>query len=316
MALSGRCDEDVLRLLLAFPEGEQSALAAKELCALPGAAVYSLLVSMGRHLDLRGFIYKVRGAAGGRPVGVCRGRICGAGTGKQQRGLQGAGRWPRPLSLSPALGPQVGPRTKGCPGASGHLTALLEVHVLNTEGPTVKDTPRFPARPLLFEAQPGCGNRELGSAGPSCCPLSLRLLLPSSALRALSHQGAKPTSARACPGGAMQTEGTHGTAGLPRGTAEPSLSLGGPRPNHTLSLLRGAGERKRCGLTHVLPCFSLEMLIPAEANRMLHSLSDVISRLGRLLPKASHVLEHLPEFLHSLKITALLDVPDFQQVRL
>ncbi|XP_053782062.1 ATP-binding cassette sub-family A member 13 isoform X8 [Desmodus rotundus] len=116
VALSGRCDEDVLRLLLAFPEGEQSALAAKELCALPGAAVYSLLVSMGRHLDLRGFIYK--------------------------------------------------------------------------------------------------------------------------------------------------------------------------------------------------------MLIPAEANRMLHSLSDVISRLGRLLPKASHVLEHLPEFLHSLKITALLDVPDFQQAPL
>ncbi|KAM5303130.1 ATP-binding cassette sub-family A member 13 isoform 2-T2 [Glossophaga mutica] len=58
VALSGRCDEDTLRLLLAFPEGERSALAAKELCGLPGAAAYALLVSVGRHLDLRGFIYK------------------------------------------------------------------------------------------------------------------------------------------------------------------------------------------------------------------------------------------------------------------
>ncbi|XP_053517395.1 ATP-binding cassette sub-family A member 13 isoform X2 [Artibeus jamaicensis] len=116
VALSGRCDEDTLRLLLAFPEGEQSTLAVKELCGLSGAAVYSLLVSMGQHLDLRGFIYK--------------------------------------------------------------------------------------------------------------------------------------------------------------------------------------------------------MLIPAEANRMLRSLLDVVSRLSHLLPRASHVLEHLPEFLHSSKITALLDVSDFQQVPL
>lgn len=54
----------MLRLLLAFPQLERSALAAKELCRLPGAAAYSLLVSLGRHLDLRGFLYKVRGGDG------------------------------------------------------------------------------------------------------------------------------------------------------------------------------------------------------------------------------------------------------------
>ncbi|XP_036896967.1 ATP-binding cassette sub-family A member 13 isoform X2 [Sturnira hondurensis] len=116
VALSGRCNEDTLHLLLAFPEGEQSALAVKELCGLSGATVYSLLVSLGRHLDLRGFIYK--------------------------------------------------------------------------------------------------------------------------------------------------------------------------------------------------------MLIPVEASRVLRSLLDVVSRLSHLLPRASYVLEHLPEFLHSSKITALLDVSDFQQVPL
>ncbi|XP_054427288.1 ATP-binding cassette sub-family A member 13 [Pteronotus mesoamericanus] len=59
VALSGRCDEEALRLLLAFPEGEAAARAAAELCGLPGDAVYSLLLSVTRHLDLRGLIYKV-----------------------------------------------------------------------------------------------------------------------------------------------------------------------------------------------------------------------------------------------------------------
>ncbi|XP_054582575.1 ATP-binding cassette sub-family A member 13 [Eptesicus fuscus] len=58
VALSGRCDQDVLRLLLAFPEDGKAWLATRELCGLPGARVYSLLVSTSRHLDLRSFIYK------------------------------------------------------------------------------------------------------------------------------------------------------------------------------------------------------------------------------------------------------------------
>ncbi|XP_036184868.1 ATP-binding cassette sub-family A member 13 [Myotis myotis] len=58
VALSGRCDQDVLRLLLAFPEDGKAGFATKELCGLPGARVYSLLVSVIRNLDLRNFIYK------------------------------------------------------------------------------------------------------------------------------------------------------------------------------------------------------------------------------------------------------------------
>lgn len=60
VALSGRCDQDVLGLLLAFPDDGKAWLATRELCGLPGARVYSLLVSMSRNLDLRSFIYKVR----------------------------------------------------------------------------------------------------------------------------------------------------------------------------------------------------------------------------------------------------------------
>ncbi|XP_045684814.1 ATP-binding cassette sub-family A member 13 [Phyllostomus hastatus] len=67
-ALSGRCDEAVLRLLLAFPGGERPAPAARELCSLPGAATYSLLVSVGRHLDPRRFVYKTLIPAGANRV--------------------------------------------------------------------------------------------------------------------------------------------------------------------------------------------------------------------------------------------------------
>lgn len=61
MALSGRCDLDALRLLLAFPEDGKSGSAVREVCALPGPEVYSLIVSMSQNLNLRSFIYKVRG---------------------------------------------------------------------------------------------------------------------------------------------------------------------------------------------------------------------------------------------------------------
>nr|XP_031300822.1 ATP-binding cassette sub-family A member 13 [Camelus dromedarius] len=60
VALSGRCDRDVLRLLLEFPEGAESRAVA-ELCGLPGDKVYSLIVLMAQNLNLRNFVYKVRG---------------------------------------------------------------------------------------------------------------------------------------------------------------------------------------------------------------------------------------------------------------
>ncbi|XP_077916041.1 ATP-binding cassette sub-family A member 13 [Halichoerus grypus] len=59
VAGSGRCDADVLRLLVALPEDRKSWFAAKELCGLPGPHVYSLIVSMTQNLDLRNVIYKI-----------------------------------------------------------------------------------------------------------------------------------------------------------------------------------------------------------------------------------------------------------------
>ena len=60
--------------------------------------------------------------------------------------------------------------------------------------------------------------------------------------------------------------------------------------------------------------FPFETLLPVEASGPLSSLLDVVSSLGHLLPRAGRVLEHLPEFLHELKIATLLDTPDFPQV--
>ncbi|XP_006732433.1 ATP-binding cassette sub-family A member 13 [Leptonychotes weddellii] len=59
VAGSGRCDADVLRLLVALPEDRKSWFAAKELCSLPGPHVYSLIVSMTENLNLRNVIYKI-----------------------------------------------------------------------------------------------------------------------------------------------------------------------------------------------------------------------------------------------------------------
>lgn len=57
--------------------------------------------------------------------------------------------------------------------------------------------------------------------------------------------------------------------------------------------------------------------MPLEVRRALGALLDVVSRLSQLLPKAGHILEQLPEFLRTYKVTTLLDVPDvpdFDQV--
>nr|XP_038948786.1 ATP-binding cassette sub-family A member 13 [Rattus norvegicus] len=58
IALSGKCDEEILHLLLTFPETEKSWFATRELCSLPGSQVFSLLVMMGQNLNLRSLIYK------------------------------------------------------------------------------------------------------------------------------------------------------------------------------------------------------------------------------------------------------------------
>uniref|UniRef100_A0A8C6FU00 ATP binding cassette subfamily A member 13 n=1 Tax=Moschus moschiferus TaxID=68415 RepID=A0A8C6FU00_MOSMO len=60
--------------------------------------------------------------------------------------------------------------------------------------------------------------------------------------------------------------------------------------------------------------FIYKTLLPAEASTLLSALLDVVSSLSHLLPRAGRVLERLPAFLRELKITALLDAPDFQQV--
>ncbi|XP_048195509.1 ATP-binding cassette sub-family A member 13 isoform X2 [Perognathus longimembris pacificus] len=58
VALSGKCDQEILHLLLTFPEDEKSWLAVKELCGLPGSEVYTLIVAMSQNLNLRTFVYK------------------------------------------------------------------------------------------------------------------------------------------------------------------------------------------------------------------------------------------------------------------
>ncbi|KAI4584687.1 hypothetical protein MJG53_006221, partial [Ovis ammon polii x Ovis aries] len=58
VALSGSCSRDILQLLLQFPEDGKSESAARELCGLPRAQVFSMIVVLARNLDLRNFIYK------------------------------------------------------------------------------------------------------------------------------------------------------------------------------------------------------------------------------------------------------------------
>ncbi|KAB0394150.1 hypothetical protein E2I00_013919, partial [Balaenoptera physalus] len=90
------------------------------------------------------------------------------------------------------------------------------------------------------------------------------------------------------------------------GTTEVSPRLRRIKSNnalHSLPCSNDVCEAPRPALT----------LLPAEASGPLSSLLDVVSSLGHLLPRAGRVLEHLPEFLHELKIAALLDTPDFPQ---
>uniref|UniRef100_A0A4X2L2C1 ATP binding cassette subfamily A member 13 n=1 Tax=Vombatus ursinus TaxID=29139 RepID=A0A4X2L2C1_VOMUR len=58
VALAGKCDEEVISLLLTFP-ADGKALAARELCALPASDVYPLIVLISQNLDLQIIIYKM-----------------------------------------------------------------------------------------------------------------------------------------------------------------------------------------------------------------------------------------------------------------
>lgn len=64
VALSGKCDRELLSLLLTFPEDQQADAAVVELCGLPGSEVFTLIMVLSRNLDLRTFVYKVRGRGG------------------------------------------------------------------------------------------------------------------------------------------------------------------------------------------------------------------------------------------------------------
>ncbi|XP_010623196.1 ATP-binding cassette sub-family A member 13 [Fukomys damarensis] len=58
VALSEKCDQELLRLLLTFPEDAQSSFATMELCGLPRSKVFPLIVVLSQNLDLRALVYK------------------------------------------------------------------------------------------------------------------------------------------------------------------------------------------------------------------------------------------------------------------
>ncbi|XP_074842119.1 ATP-binding cassette sub-family A member 13 [Carettochelys insculpta] len=59
VALAGRCDEEVLSLLLTFPANGKTSLAVKELCSLPALDLYTMIVLIAQNLNLRDITYKV-----------------------------------------------------------------------------------------------------------------------------------------------------------------------------------------------------------------------------------------------------------------
>uniref|UniRef100_A0A8C3D3Z1 ATP binding cassette subfamily A member 13 n=1 Tax=Corvus moneduloides TaxID=1196302 RepID=A0A8C3D3Z1_CORMO len=60
VALTGRCDEEVLSLLLKLPENSRSSLVAEELCSLPALDLYTTFVLIIQNLNVRHIIYKVQ----------------------------------------------------------------------------------------------------------------------------------------------------------------------------------------------------------------------------------------------------------------
>lgn len=60
VALTGRCDEEVLSLLLKLPENNRTSLVVDELCSLPALDLYTMFVLIIQNLNVRHIMYKVR----------------------------------------------------------------------------------------------------------------------------------------------------------------------------------------------------------------------------------------------------------------
>ncbi|XP_054047718.1 ATP-binding cassette sub-family A member 13 [Rissa tridactyla] len=60
VALTGRCDEEVLSLLLKLPENSKTSLVVEELCSLPALDLYTTFVMIIQNLNLRHIIYKIK----------------------------------------------------------------------------------------------------------------------------------------------------------------------------------------------------------------------------------------------------------------
>ncbi|XP_019327449.1 PREDICTED: ATP-binding cassette sub-family A member 13 [Aptenodytes forsteri] len=60
VALTGRCDEEVLSLLLKLPENSKTSLAVEELCSLPALDLYTMFVLIIQNWKLRHIIYKIK----------------------------------------------------------------------------------------------------------------------------------------------------------------------------------------------------------------------------------------------------------------
>ncbi|XP_074002317.1 ATP-binding cassette sub-family A member 13 [Numenius arquata] len=60
VALTRRCDEELLSLLLKLPENSKTSLVVEELCSLPALDLYTTFVMIIQNLNLRHIIYKVK----------------------------------------------------------------------------------------------------------------------------------------------------------------------------------------------------------------------------------------------------------------
>ncbi|XP_014727841.1 PREDICTED: ATP-binding cassette sub-family A member 13 [Sturnus vulgaris] len=60
VALTGRCNEEVLGLLLKLPENNKTSLVVEELCSLPALDLYTTFVLIIQNLNVRHIMYKVQ----------------------------------------------------------------------------------------------------------------------------------------------------------------------------------------------------------------------------------------------------------------
>ncbi|KAM4685389.1 ATP-binding cassette sub-family A member 13 isoform 4-T7 [Amazona ochrocephala] len=60
VALTGRCDEEVLSLLLKLPENSKTSLVVEELCSLPALDLYTMFVLIIQNLNIRHIFYKIK----------------------------------------------------------------------------------------------------------------------------------------------------------------------------------------------------------------------------------------------------------------